>query len=87
MGSPTNLQRISSLRGPSSSQTRELGIRQLAAPQLPAWYSLLAALFMELGFVEVATRQAPRTCHGSLALKRRRAHLVQGRQELNLPTW
>ena len=27
-----------------------------------AWYSLLAALFMELGFVEVATRHAPRTC-------------------------
>ena len=50
-------------------QPKKLQRRQPPTTLPKAWYSLLAALFMELGFVEVATRQAPRTCDRTGAWK------------------
>ena len=54
--------------GTSRQKHRKLsGISGAFAPRAKrsrAWYSRLAALFMELGFVEVATRHAPRTWRG-----------------------
>jgi hypothetical protein len=59
-------------------QPKKLQRRQPPTTLPKAWYSLLAALFMELGFVEVATRQAPRTCDRTGAWKQGVLFVSQG---------